>query len=112
MYTQTPQQRATSTPQPTRDELIMMGAGAVAVIASFMPWISVSLGFVSGSANAWQSGLIAWASVLVSLAVAAAVAADTFLGTKLNVGRFAASNLLIAGAALALALIVLRAILL
>jgi hypothetical protein len=111
MYTQTPQQRATSTPQPTRDQIIMMGAGAVALISSFMPWVSVSLGFIAGTGNAWQSGLPAWSSVLVSAAVAVAVAADVFLGIKLGrTGRYAPANLLIAGAALALGLIVARAI--
>jgi hypothetical protein len=111
MYTPTTPQRATSTPQPTRDQIIMMGAGAVALLASFMPWVSVSLGFVSGSGNAWQSGLPAWSSVLVAMAVAAAVAANAFLGIKLpTVGRFTASNLLIAGAVLGLALMVVRAI--
>jgi hypothetical protein len=89
----------------------MMGAGALAFIASFLPWVSVSLGFVSGSGNAWQSGLLAWASVLVCAAVAAIVAADTFLGIKLpSFGRFAARQLLIAGAVLALVLMIARAI--
>jgi len=111
MVTHTTPQRATGSPRPTRDQIIMMGAGALAFIASFMPWVSVSLGFVSGSGNAWQSGLLAWFSVLVSLAVAAAVAADAFLGIKLpRAGRFTAANLLVAGAVLALVLIVVRAI--
>ena len=111
MYTSTPPQRATSTPQPTRDQLIMMGAGALALISSFLPWVSVSLGFVSGSGNAWQSGLPAWTSVVVSAAVGGAVAANAFLGVKLpSVGRFTAANMLIAGAALALALMLVRAI--
>ena len=89
----------------------MMGAGALTFIASFLPWVSVSLGFVSGSGNAWQSGLLAWAAVLVCVAVAAAVAADTFLGIQLpSPGRFAARHLLIAGAALVLILLIARAI--
>jgi hypothetical protein len=88
-----------------------MGAGGLAFIASFLPWISVSLGFVSGSGNAWQSGLLAWASVLVCVAVAAIVAADRFLGIKLRpLGPFATPPLLIAGSALALVLLIARAI--
>ena len=112
MFTHTTQPSApTSTSVPTRDQLLIMGAGALTFIASFLPWVSVSLGFVSGSGNAWQSGLLAWVSVLVCVAVAAVVAADTFLGIQLRpLGRFAAGQLLIAGAVLALVLMVARAI--
>jgi hypothetical protein len=112
MFTYTTRPSApTSTPPPTRDQLVIMGAGALAFIASFLPWVKVSLGFVSGSGNAWQSGLLAWASVLVCAAVTAVVAADTFLGLKLRpLGRFAAGRLLIAGALLAVVLMVARAI--
>ena len=108
---ETPSKVPATSPPPTRDQMVMMGAGALAFIASFLPWISVSLGFVSGSGNAWQSGLLAWAAVLVCVAVAAAVAADTFLGIQLpSPGRFAARHLLIAGAALVLILLIARAI--
>lgn len=112
MFTHTTQSSAqASTRQPTRDHFVMMGAGALAFIASFLPWVSVSLGFVSGSGNAWQSGLLAWASVLACAAVAAAVMADAFLGIKPPpLGGFAARHLLIAGAALALTLMIARAI--
>ena len=112
MSTHTTQPSAqASAAQPTRDHVVMMGAGALAFIASFLPWVSVSLGFVSGSGNAWQSGLLAWASVLVCAAVAAAVAAGTFLGVTLPaLGRFAPGQVLIAGATLALVLMFARAI--
>jgi hypothetical protein len=89
----------------------MMGAGGLALIASFLPWVSVSLGFVSGSGSAWLSGLPAWFSVLVCMAVAAAVAADVFLaGTLPALVRFITPSRLIAGAVLGLALIIVRAI--
>ena len=89
----------------------MMGAAALAFIASFLPWVSVSFGFISGSGNAWQSGLLAWASVLVCMAVGTAVAVGTLLGIKLpTLGRFAAGHLLIGGAVLAFALMVIRAL--
>jgi hypothetical protein len=97
--------------QPTRDQFVMMGAGGLAFLASFLPWVSVSLGFVSGSGNAWQSGLLAWAPVLVSAAVAAAAGAEVFLGVTLRgAGRVAGRHLLIAGAAGALILMLARAI--
>jgi len=112
MFTDTTRPSApTSSPPPTRDQLVMMGAGALIFIASFLPWVIVSFGFVSGSGNAWQSGLLAWASVLICMAVAAAAAADAFLGIKLRpLGRFAAGHLLIAGALLAPVLMIARAI--
>jgi apolipoprotein N-acyltransferase len=85
MFTHTTRSSApTDSSPPTRDQLVTMGAGGLAFFASFLPWVSVSLGFVSGSGNAWQSGLLAWASVLVCMAVAAVVAADRFLGIKLR----------------------------
>jgi len=112
MFTHTTRSSAPTDSSPlTRDQLVTMGAGGLAFIASFLPWVSVSLGFVSGSGNAWQSGLLAWASVLVCMAVAAVVVADRFLGIKLRpLGRFATPPPLIAGAALALVLMIARAI--
>ena len=112
MFTHTtPSSTAASSSQPTRDQFVMMGAAVLAFIASFLPWVSVSLGFISGSGNAWQSRLLAWASVLVCIAVGTAVEVGTFLGIELPaLGRFAARHLLIGGAVLALALMVLRAV--
>lgn len=112
MFTHTTRSSVPTDSSPlTRDQLVTMGAGGLAFIASFLPWISVSLGFVSGSGNAWQAGLLAWASVLVCVAVAAVVAADRFLGIKLrSLGPFATPPLLIAGCALALVLLIARAI--
>jgi hypothetical protein len=88
-----------------------MGAGGLAFIASFLPWVSVSLGFVSGSGDAWQSGLLAWGSVLICMAVSAVVVADRFLGINVrSLGHLVTPPVLIAGAALALVLMIARAI--
>ena len=47
---------------------ILLGAGAVLLIASFLPWYKVSLGGFSASASGWhQLGTIAWLLLIVTL---------------------------------------------
>jgi len=60
---------------------ILVGAGAVGFIVSFLPWYSVSFnggkqfpGY-SGSANAWSVGFGAWFPMLLLVAVAGVVVA-------------------------------------
>lgn len=49
-------------------EWLGIGAGAVALINSFLPFLSFGDAAFSISANAWQSGLFGYASVLVLIA--------------------------------------------
>jgi hypothetical protein len=64
-----------------------IGAGLLAFIVSFFPWISVDLGGLAEAAgvdvsgSAWDAGFLAWFSVLLLLAVAVVVALPHF-GTE------------------------------
>src|SRR5665213_4565786 len=72
--------------QVSRNDQAVVGAGALGLIFSFLPWYQASfngggLFHVSRSYNAWQGfGIL---GVLLLLAAAAAVAAQDFLGVKL-----------------------------
>lgn len=61
-----------------------IGAGVLAFIVSFFPWISVDLGGLADLAgvdvtgSAWDAGFLAWFSVILLLAVAVVVALPHF----------------------------------
>lgn len=54
-------------------EWLGVGAGAVALINSFLPFLSVGDATFSISVNSWQSGFFAYASVLVLIAAAVVI---------------------------------------
>jgi len=74
-----------------------IGAGALAFIVSFFPWASVDIvGFGSVSGSAWNSGFLAWFSVLLLLGAGVVVALPHF---GVQVDRRPLIWLVLAGAA-------------
>ena len=59
-------------------EWLGIGAGAVALINSFLPFLSVGDATFSISASAWQSGLFGYASVLLLIAAAVVILLPQF----------------------------------
>jgi hypothetical protein len=73
------------------------GAGALAFIVSFFPWYSIDFeGFGGGSVSAWNTGFLAWFSVLLLMAAGALVLAPHF---GVTVARLPLIWLSLAGAA-------------
>lgn len=61
-----------------------IGAGALAFIVSFFPWYSIDFeGFGGGSLSAWNSGFLAWFSVLLLMVAGGLVIAPHF-GLKVD----------------------------
>lgn len=59
-----------------------IGAGLLAFLVSFFPWYSIDFeGFGDGSLSAWNSGFLAWFSVLL-LMVAAGLVLAPHLGVQ------------------------------
>jgi hypothetical protein len=82
--------------QPTPGEIVIMAAGAVALIASFLPFYSADF---AGDPNSWESGLFPVATFIPLFAIAAAVlVAITRFGnvTLTNVVGFGKAQLLLA----------------
>jgi hypothetical protein len=74
------------------------GAGALAFIASFFPWYSIDFeGFGGGSLSAWNTGFLAWFSVLLLMVAGGLVLAPKF-GMK-AVDRLPLIWLILAGVA-------------
>ena len=74
------------------------GAGALAFIASFFPWYSIDFeGFGGGSLSAWNTGFLAWFSVLLLMVAGGLVLAPHF-GMK-AVDRLPLIWLILAGVA-------------
>jgi hypothetical protein len=60
------------------------GAGALAFIVSFFPWFSIEIvGFGSESGSAWNTGFLAWFSVLLLMVAGGLVLAPHF-GVKVD----------------------------
>jgi hypothetical protein len=60
------------------------GAGALAFIVSFFPWYSIDFeGFGGGSLSAWNTGFLAWFSVLLLMVAGGLVIAPHF-GVKVD----------------------------
>lgn len=68
----------------TLGEKVVAGSGVLMLIASFLPWYSVDLGFVSMTRNGWQSPGQLWSMLAVLLGVA--MAAQVIV-TKLGVAE-------------------------
>ena len=63
------------------NDLVVMGAGALMFIDSFLPWYGIKIAHFPGSnASGWSAGFGAWFSVLLVVAVAGVVAARVFGG--------------------------------
>lgn len=65
---------------PTPGEIVILAAGVVALIASFLPFYSAPSGFGGSDLNAWDSGLfpVAWFIALFAVAAAVLVALQKF----------------------------------
>ena len=94
-----------------RTELILVLAGLIAFISSFMHWFqaSVSAGFLGnyyvGSTNGWSSGILAWGAILLLMAVGVMALLPAF-GVAQNLhGRYRLFTIL---AAIALVLVIIR----
>lgn len=64
-------------------DLGIVGAGVVALLASFMPYYTVSFGGFGGDSNAWE-GFFGWFGALCAFAGAAVLAAHLY-GVKMPV---------------------------
>jgi len=70
--------------QVTPLEWTGVGAGALAFIVSFFPWVSIDItGLVSESGSAWNTGFLAWFSVLLLMVAGGLVIAPHF-GVKID----------------------------
>lgn len=88
----------------TKAEWIGLGAGLLAFIASFLPWFSVSFGPISDSLNGWSVGFLGWFPILLIIAAAGVILAQT-LGSNLPNVRPGWPLILLGVAALSLILI-------
>src|SRR5262249_59815932 len=66
---------------------VVIGAGGLAFIDSFLPWYTASVSFSgisrSDSAGAWSAGFAAWFSVLLLIAAGGLVLANA-MGAQIN----------------------------
>ncbi len=66
------------------NDLVVMGAGALMVINSFLPWYGVSIkGFGGATTSGWNSGFGAWFSILLVIAVGVVAAVRVFGGRSM-----------------------------
>lgn len=93
-------------------EKVILIAGVVMLIASFLPWYRVSAFGVTFSANGWEAPNAIWSilAVFVGLAMSATVAAKTFTDVQLpaDIGGQSWDRIYLGGGALALLLVVLK----
>jgi hypothetical protein len=89
------------------NDLVVMGAGVLMFIDSFLPWFGASFAGFSSTASGWSSGFGAWFSILLVVAVAGVTAARVFGGRAMPaVGGGAVSWNFITAAVSALAAII------
>jgi hypothetical protein len=69
-----------SSSNPNRNDLVVLGAGALMFVVSLLPWYGASYLGGSFSANAWNAGVGAWGSVILVVAVAGVTAVRAFGG--------------------------------
>ncbi len=93
-------------------EKIILVAGVVLLIASFLPWYRVSAFGFTFSANGWQAPGALWSmlAVFIGLAMAGVVGAKTFTDIQLpaNLGGQSWARVHLAGGVLALLLVVIK----
>jgi len=90
------------------NDLGIMASGLVVFIASFLPWWGASIGGFSASRNSWGTDW-GWLAVLLSLVVAASVAARVFRGLTIPaVGGIGPALVTLAVSAVAVLVVLLR----
>jgi hypothetical protein len=90
-------------------DLGVLGAGLLVFIASFLPWYGVKIDHYSGTTSGWHSGFLAWFPILLSIAIAAAVAAQALGRARVpSVGPLQPALVLTIVSAFALLLIIIR----
>ena len=89
------------------NDLVVMGAGVVIFIDSFLPWYGASFAGFSSTVSGWNAGFGAWFSILLLIAVAGVTAARVFGGRSMPaVGGGSVSWTFITAAVSALAFII------
>jgi hypothetical protein len=89
------------------NDLVVMGAGVLILIDSFLPWYGASFGGFSATVSGWNAGFGAWFSILLVIAVAGVTAARVFAGRSLpSVGGGAVSWTFLTAAVSAVAFII------
>ncbi len=93
-------------------EKVIVVAGALLLIASFLPWYRYDFGLFDISRNGWQSPGAFWSilAVFVGLAMSGVIAVKTFTDVQLppDVGGQSWGRVFLAGGALALLLVVFK----
>jgi uncharacterized membrane protein YhaH (DUF805 family) len=69
-----------SGPNLNRNDLVVLGAGALMLVVSLLPWYGASYLGSSISTTAWDAGVGAWGSVILVVAVAGVAAVRAFGG--------------------------------
>lgn len=87
---------------------IVLGAGILLIINLFLPWYRVSAFGFSASANAFDSGFLAWFGSICGIAAAVIIALKVFANMKINAGPLKAEHIALVLAALSLLFIFLR----
>lgn len=73
-----------------RNERALAIVGVLALIDTFLPWYSWSVGPISGSWSGWNSGFDAWFPLLLLVAIGVLVALPAFGQTVVVRGGYAA----------------------
>ncbi len=93
----------------TTAQKVGAGGGVLLLVASFLPWYSVSLGaFGSVSAKAWDAGFLAWGGVLLGIAGAVVLVLKAMGRSDVQAGGLASEQIALILGAASLLLIVLR----
>ncbi len=92
-----------------RNDLGVMGGGALVFIASFMPWWGASVrGYGSVSTSGWSAGFTAWFPILLSIALAVLVVLRVMEVYKLPQLPVGLAVVYLAASGLALLLVIIR----
>ncbi len=93
-------------------EKLILVAGIVLLIASFLPWYRVSAFGFTFSANGWEAPGAFWSiiAVLIGLAMSGVVAAKTFAAIELpsDIGGQSWARIYLGGAAIALLFLIIK----
>lgn len=93
----------------TTAQKIGVGGGVLLLVASFLPWYSVSLGgFGSFSVKAWDAGFLAWGGVVAGIAGAVLLAMKAMGTGNVQAGGFASEQIAMILGGASVVLIVLR----
>lgn len=93
----------------TTAQKIGVGGGVLLLVASFLPWYSVSLGgFGSFSVKGWDAGFLAWGGVVLGIAGAIVLALKAMGTSDVRAGGFASEQIAVILGAASFVLILLR----